>query len=266
MRAIVRFTGPERPWLLLVHGMLTNARHWQPNLAALAPRFNLVRIDLPGHGTSPPPADPGALTLAALLDGIEALRAHLEIPRWFVCGQSFGAGLTLHYARRHPDRVIAQAFTNARVILRAADNPEEAAARARRLDLLARDGVEALRREVFHPRHARRFPPGLRAALSEDADRIDLATYFRLIAHVGPEISLRHLPDSAPAVPTLLINGRHERAFQPDRAALAALWPNLVVADLDGGHSVNIENPDRFSAALTGFFARAAAPVTRHIL
>lgn len=255
MRAIVRFTGPGRPWLLLVHGMLTNARHWQPNLGALAPRFNLVRLDLPGHGSSPPPPDPGVLTLAGLVGGIEALRAQLGIPRWFICGQSFGAGLTLHYARRHPDRVIAQAFTNARVVLRAADTPDETAARALRLDLLARDGVEALRREVFHPRHARRFPPDLRAALSKDADRIDLATYCRLIGHVGPEASLRDVADSAPVVPTLLINGRHERLFQPNRDALAERWPQLRIVDLDGGHSVNIENPAGFAAALTGFFA-----------
>lgn len=256
MHSSIRFLAADRPWLLLVHGMLTNARHWLPNRDRLGRVFNLVQIDLPGHGRSPAPIDPETITAAGLIRRLDEIRATLGIARWYVCGQSFGAGLTLNYARLYPVRVIAQVFTNARVVLRQNDSPLEAAVRAERLERLRRDGAAALRSEHFHPRFAKRFPPDLRQALAEDADRIDVSTYVRLIGEVMPALSLRHVPDSAPTVPTLLINGRHERAFQPIREELASIWPNLRIADIDGGHSVNIENPTGFENALLDFFSR----------
>ncbi|MFD2249999.1 pimeloyl-ACP methyl ester carboxylesterase [Pseudochelatococcus lubricantis] len=254
MHSSIRYSGADRPWLLLVHGMLTNARHWLPNRGGLGRHFNLVQVDLPGHGNSPPPAEVNSLTADSLIGGLDRIRTELGIGRWYVCGQSFGAGLTLNYARRYPDRVVAQAFTNARVVLRENDSPQERASRLSRLETLRREGVAALRREHFHPRFARRFRPDLRDMLCADAERIDMPTYTRILGEVMPSLSLRHVVDSAPNVPTLLVNGRHERAFQPFRAELAAIWPRMRIVDLDGGHSINIENPEGFNAALIDFF------------
>lgn len=259
MHATLRCGDPGRPWLLLVHGMLTSARHWEPNLPELERHFNLARVDLPGHGRSPAPADIAAITADNLIAGFEALRRDLGAARWFVCGQSFGGGLTLNYARRHPDRVIAQAFTNARVVMRDNDHPEEIAARQARLASFRQEGPDAMRRERFHPRFAHRFPPALREALAADADRIDLGCYAQILGEVMPALSLRNVLDGAPLVPTILINGRHERIFQPVRDELVRRWPGLAVADLDGGHSVNIENPDGFARTLIGFFAAQGA-------
>lgn len=256
MHSFIRYRGKNRPWLLLVHGMLSNARHWLPNIDRLGRSFNLVRVDLPGHGRSQTPDDPATMTADSLIERLDQIRDKLGVHRWYLCGQSFGAGLTLGYARRYPDRVIAQCFTNARVVLRDNLDPAEKKAREARLQQLRQGGIQALRTEPFHPRFARRFPPGIRQALSEDADRIDLPIYCQILAHVMPALSLRHAANGAPVVPTLLINGRHERIFQPVRAELEQLWPHLEIADLDGGHSVNIENPNGFAQELENFFVR----------
>jgi len=266
MHATLRCSDPGRPWLLLVHGMLTSARHWEPNLPELERHFNLARVDLPGHGRSPAPADVATITADSLIAGFETLRGELGVSRWFLCGQSFGAGLTLNYARRHPDRVIAQAFTNARVVLRDNDHPEEVAARQARLASCRQEGPDAMRRERFHPRFAHRFPPALREALAADAYRIDIGCYAQILGEVMPSLSLRNVPDGAPIVPTLLINGRHERIFQPIRHELARRWPGLAVADLDGGHSVNIENPVGFTRALIDFFAAYDASLSKAVI
>ena len=58
---------------------------------------------------------------------------------------------------------------------------------------------------------------------------------------------------AALAVPTLLVNGRYEKSFQADRDFAAATIPGLEVADLDAGHSVNIEAPVEFDRALVDF-------------
>jgi len=252
MHCHIDYCDSDRPWLLLVHGMLTSARHWLPNQERLSRHFNLIRVDLPGHGKSLPPASMDDLTADGLVATLEQIRSGLGIDRWFMCGQSFGAGLTLKYARTFPDRVLAQAFSNARVVLREY-TLEDMILRAERLERLRTLGAAALRREQFHPRFAKRFPADLRLMLCEDADGIDAPTHARMIEVVVPQLSVRGMANSEPQMPTLLINGRHERVFQPDRIELAALWPQLQIVDLDGGHSVNIENPQAFDAALVEF-------------
>lgn len=241
--------------LVLVHGMFANRRMWDLNRAALAARFPLVLVDLPGHGLSPPLAQDEPATPDALVAALDALRGALGVERWFLCGQSFGAGVTLHYALAHPGRVAAQAFTNSRTMFRDAYGPDESALRETRIARIQEGGRAAMGREVFHPRHAKRFPEPIKSVLSEAADRIDIASYLRLVGETAPALSF-HGQKAAPRVPTLLINGRHERAFQPCRADLAQAWPALEIADIDGGHAVNIENPAGFDAALIDFLKR----------
>ena len=60
------------------------------------------------------------------------------------------------------------------------------------------------------------------------------------------------------AVPTLLVNGRFEKVFQPDRDFAAATIPGIEIVDLDAGHSVNIEAAAGFDRAVTDFAARHA--------
>lgn len=241
--------------LLLLHGMFASRRMWDLNRETLATRYPLVLVDLPGHGASPPLAQGDDASPEALVAELERIRVELRVDRWSLCGQSFGAGVTLYYALAHPSRVAAQVFTNSRTTFRDAYSPEETEIREGRIARIRAGGREAMRREVFHPRHARRFPEPIKSILSEEADRIEIETYLRLIGETAPALSF-YGRDAQPKVPTLLINGRHERAFQPCREALAAAWPGMEIADVDGGHAVNIENTAGFDAALIGFLSR----------
>ncbi len=53
----------------------------------------------------------------------------------------------------------------------------------------------------------------------------------------------------------MLINGVKERKFQPTRDWLAQTHPAIRIVDLEGGHSVNVESPDGFNAAVRAFLA-----------
>ncbi|MCO6383046.1 alpha/beta fold hydrolase [Oceanicola sp. 502str15] len=241
--------------LVLLHGMFASRRMWDLNRTALAARFPLVLVDLPGHGASPPLAASDEATPEALVSELERIREALGVARWCLCGQSFGAGVTLHYGLAHPERVAAQAFTNSRTTFRDAFGAQETELREGRIARIRAGGREAMGREVFHPRHAKRFPEPIKTVLSQEADGIEIETYLRLIGETAPALSL-YGRDARPQRPTLLINGRHERAFQPCRDELAAAWPGMEIADIDGGHAVNIENPEGFDAALIGFLER----------
>lgn len=117
---------------------------------------------------------------------------------------------------------------------------------------LRTDGAKALRAMPYHPTHARRFPAEIRATLVAEAARVTPETAALLQQEAMPRLSVRAgLGQLEP--PCLLINGTLEPRFQPHRNWLAQTHPQITITDLPGGHSVNIECPKAFDAALTTF-------------
>ena len=241
----------NKPALLLVHGFLSSHRHWDSNIP-LAAQFRLIRVDLPAHGASPPPASERDASPDALTAALDRVREALGLERWAICGQSFGAGLTLRYALTNPERITAQIFTNANAALSGPWSPSRVEAQANRLSKIEALGAAALLEFPFHPRHAKRFPPSVRETLIAEAARVDPAGLALLMRHAVPALSVRDRFGET-AVPTLLVNGRFERNFQPLRDWAARALASLLVVDLDGGHSLNIERPAAFDAAVLEF-------------
>lgn len=64
-----------------------------------------VAFDQRGCGRSTPRGGLQGNDLATLVEDLEMLRRHLDLPRWAVVGGSWGALLALAYAARYPDRV-----------------------------------------------------------------------------------------------------------------------------------------------------------------
>ena len=54
-------------------------------------------------------------------------------------------------------------------------------------------------------------------------------------------------------VPTLLVNGRWESRFQPCVQEAVDQISDFRVVSLEGGHSINIEQPEGFDAAVLDF-------------
>ncbi len=101
----------ENPPLLLVHGFLSSNLQWLPNLETLREEFRMVSVELWGHGRSPAPREPEFYDIEAYLSRFEAIRRELGIESWFVCGQSFGAGIAMRYALSHPNALRGFFFT-----------------------------------------------------------------------------------------------------------------------------------------------------------
>jgi pimeloyl-ACP methyl ester carboxylesterase len=105
------------PVLLLVHGLGQNAhRDWADTAADLARDFNVITVDLPGFGASPPAVR--AAPFAALGDQLAELLARLAPGRRVhVAGHSLGAALSLDLAHRHADQVDRLVLVDAAGIL-----------------------------------------------------------------------------------------------------------------------------------------------------
>lgn len=246
----------DGPYLLLVHGILSGRSQWRPNLAALATVSRPVVVELRGHGRSPSPEDPSLYHPEAYVRAFETIREEIGADRWLVCGQSFGAALTLRYALDHPGRVIAQAFTNSTSALADPEwvrrTRETAPAMA---DAVEEGGLAAIERMPMHPRHATRIPEDSHRALLEDAARLDPAGVARTLRHAVAESSvLARIGENR--VPTLLVCGDRERRFAVHRELAERSMPHLEVVRTGGGHAVNLETPEEFDRAVVDFFER----------
>lgn len=242
------------PYVLMVHGFLSSQAQWQPNLAALAQVARPVTVDLWGHARSPSPEDPAWYAPEAYLTMFEQLRVHLGAERWFLCGQSFGAALTLRYALHYPERVLAQVFTNSSSAL--ADTAWVQARRAsaaQQADTIERTGPDALARLPVHPSRARRLPADVQAALLADAQLHSPRGIAQTLRYTTPNVPVRDRVHAL-RVPTLLVCGEREQRFVPFRTFAEHTIPGLRVVGTPAGHAVNIEAAAAFNAAVVDFF------------
>jgi len=201
------------------------------------------------------PEDPAAYRVTSYIDAFEAIRRELGVDRWVVCGQSFGAGLTIRYAHSHPAHVVGQIFTNSVSALSAPGERESDAKRLLWADALERDGHSAIEALRFHPRFATRFASEVKREMLEDAALIQPAAIANAIRYTTPQLSVVDCLGELTA-PGLLVNGLWERPFQPLRDRAANLLPSLEIVDLEGGHSINVEAPAPFNDAVARFAAK----------
>jgi pimeloyl-ACP methyl ester carboxylesterase len=85
---------------VLLHGLGLSWRSWQPVLDALEDRHDVVAIDLPGFGESPPLPDGVAPTPGRLADAVESELDRLGLDAPALVGNSLGGWVALELARR----------------------------------------------------------------------------------------------------------------------------------------------------------------------
>ncbi|GAA2450871.1 alpha/beta fold hydrolase [Streptomyces mauvecolor] len=234
---------PTARTLVLAPSLGTTVALWNPQLAALAAHFNILRWDLPGHGNSPawlpPPPRPTLETLAThLLDLLEELR----IDTFGYAGISLGGAVGTWLAAHHPDRVesLALLCTSAHF-----GPPEPWLERA---GTVRTKGIG----EVADSAPNRWFTPAFDAPehLLADHHRVDPESYAAC-CEILAGLDLR--PELARVTaPTLVIAGRDDVATPPSHAReLADGIRDAQLLELPrAGHLANVEQPDDVTEAL----------------
>lgn len=93
--------GQGEETLVLLHGFMENLSIWGLMEPLLASSFNLIKIDLPGHGKSAVLAETHTMELVA--DEVKKVTDALQLNEFHLLGHSMGGYVTLAFAAKFPE-------------------------------------------------------------------------------------------------------------------------------------------------------------------
>jgi 2-succinyl-6-hydroxy-2,4-cyclohexadiene-1-carboxylate synthase len=231
---------------VLAHGFTQTARSWSTFAGLLRdelPGAEMIAVDLPGHGTAPPPPDANLWESAERLVDAGGTATYV--------GYSMGGRVSLHAALAHPARVRALVLIGATAGI---DDPHERLARRAADDRLA-DHIEAVGVDAFIDEWlANPLFAGLTEHTAMRDDRLrntadGLAASLRSTGTGTQEPLWERLGEID--VPVLVLAGRHDEKFRVIGERMAELLPNSILEVIaDAGHSVHLEQPEATAAAV----------------
>lgn len=241
-------TGPP---IVFLHGWPLDSREFDRQLDGLSDAFRVVAWDAPGAGGSTDPAEGASLSDWA--DWLAEFVEMLGLAPTHVAGLSWGGGLALAFAHRHPSMVRSLVLMSAYAGWAGSLPAEEV---RRRLELTIRntrrppaEWVPELMTTLLPPASAGHLEAELGAMLSgrhPEATRVAIAAFA--------EADLRPALGSIEA-PTLMIYGTEDvrsprEVWEPIRDAL----PNARLVLVPGvGHMVDMQAPERCNAEIRAF-------------
>lgn len=248
---------PQRPALLVLHGLGAHAHTWDHVAEALADRYRVIVPDLRGHGRSGWTA---SYTWQLLLEDALSLIAALGVPQVALCGHSMGGRVAYMLASRHPGRVARMVIAEAAPL----DPPAEDRSgpppplAIERYATVAEARAEACRRQPYADRAALGHEVTYGLRLGEDGRwtwRMDPALQTaRWRGQLSPGPALEWPALAGVRCPSLVLYGPHS-ALRDHAAAVARAIPHSQLAAIPGAaHDLPNENPAGLIRALRAFF------------
>ncbi len=244
-RLRMRVDGPVgAPWLVFSNSLGTDLTLWNPQVAAFALRWRMLRYDYRGHGGSDPGA--GEFGPEILADDLLAVMDAAGVDRACHVGTSMGALAGLAAAARMPRRFDRLVLCGARL----ASSALAAADLQWRAGIAQAQGMETLVEATLAKWFAASSPaPGLRARIAAMIRATD-AQSFAAYAHGMRDYDLSIKPQA----PVLLVAGSGDTGIATAFATVAAGDASVEFRLIEGaGHLPNIEAADKFNAVLARF-------------
>jgi 3-oxoadipate enol-lactonase/4-carboxymuconolactone decarboxylase len=241
-----------KPPLVLIGSLGTPASVWDRQMPTLTPWFDVVRIELPGHGEAP--ALTGPYTVEGLGEQVLATMDARRAAKASVAGLDLGGLVAIWLAAKRPDRVDRLAVCCAAPRFGTAESWNERAAtvRAHGTGKLAAGSLECWFTEPFRSRPAAQQ---LAAALSAvDDEAYALCCEFAAVTDLHDQLK-------SITAPTHVIAGSDDPSAPPEGATStmrSVRGAGLTVIP-QAAHLANVERPDMFNAALLGHLVGDAA-------
>lgn len=243
----------EQPSILFVHGSALDHTVWLLQSRYFAHHhYNVIAVDLPGHGKSQGPVLP---TITEMSDWLFSVADALDIQNLSLVGHSMGSLVTLEAAARHPKRTTKLALLGSAVPMAVSDPLLNAAKENSHMgfDMINLWGHSA-KAHLGGSQTPGTWMVGTANRLLERSGRDVLYNDLNACHQFG------HGIESGKKIecPTLMLCGRRD-IMTPIKVAqeLVAAIPNAKMKILDSGHLLMSEKPNQVLDELIEFFGSA---------
>jgi pimeloyl-ACP methyl ester carboxylesterase len=259
---------PDGLPVLLLHGSSSNLFTWAGWIPALAPKYRVITVDLPGHGLTG--GAPGHdYSMKGMGDFVGRLTSALQLDHFVIGGNSWGGEIAVNYTLSEPQHVRALIIVDA-----AGVNAPDAKPDIPLGFKLARMPLVKYGLLWFTPKAL--VAEGLKKSYGDPSlvTKAQIDRTWKLIRHVGNRAALLQRYSLAPpadltprlsaiAVPTLVLWGEADRLVPlADGKVFAANIPGAEAVYFPGvGHVPQEESPEKSAAAVVGFLKRFDAPL-----
>lgn len=236
------------PVVMLSNSLMSNHTMWEPQMASLLERYQVLRYDMRGHGESE--TTPGPYTIELLADDAAALIDALGLDAVHFVGLSMGGMVGQQLAVRHPGKVLSLSLCDTASEMPPRSMWEERFAIARKEGIVGL--VEGTLVRWFVAGFAERAPDVI-----ENVRNMILTTGVDGYIACGSavrDMSQTHILACIEA-PTQIIVGREDPACTlADAEVLQANIPGSLLHVIDNAaHLSNLEHPELFSQLLRTF-------------
>lgn len=244
--SIVKHASSEE-WVTFIHGAGGSSSIWYKQLRSFSSKYNVLLVDLRGHGKSKQPsyANLKRYTFNTIGDDVIDVLDHLQLKESHFVGISLGTIIIREIAERYPERVRSMIMGGAvmklnlkgQVLMRIADLVKSVIPYLVLYKLLA---------FIIMPRKTHKESRNLFVKEAKKLYQKEFKRWFTLIAEVNGLLSFFRFKDSG--IPTLYIMGEEDHMFLP---SISKLVENHTTAELfvipSCGHVVNVEQPKIFN-------------------
>ena len=238
---------PDLPWVTFVHGAGGSSTIWYKQLKAFSCSFNVLLIDLRGHGRSKAPIYERIKNYNFSTIGDEVLEVldHLKIQSTHWIGISLGTIIIRDITERHPQRSLSMIMGGAVMKLN------------KRGQVLMRTGAAfksvipymvlyKFFAWVIMPKKTHKEARNLFVREARKLYQREFKRWFTLVAEVNPLLKFFRFKDSN--IPTLYIMGSEDHMFLPSIRKIVEDHRSALLHVIENcGHVVNIEQPEIFN-------------------
>jgi pimeloyl-ACP methyl ester carboxylesterase len=251
------YTNPAaREWVTFVHGAGGSSAIWFRQVKTFREHFNVLLVDLRGHGRSQHPRYDNLQRYSFVQVGDDVLEVldHLGIAATHFVGISLGTIIIREITERHPERTLSMIMGGAVMKLNIRGQL------LMRLGLLLKSLVPYLILYRFFafiimPRPRHRESRSLFIREARKLYQREFKRWFTLVSEVNPLLRLFRIKDSG--VPTLYIMGEEDHMFLPSISRLVREHPNAILHVIPQcGHVVNVERPHVFNQRAIQFLGQ----------
>jgi pimeloyl-ACP methyl ester carboxylesterase len=232
------------PALVFVHGWTCDSTSWAAQVPAFDKKYQVITLDLPGHGKSGSPKD-GKLSMDLFARAVEAVRVEAKAQQVVLIGHSMGAPVIRQYAHLYPDRVAGLVAVDGPLDLRAFPTPTAGQGPP---PVTGPDGLknrETMIHSMFTPNTPDKVQKQVLAMMLAPPEATAAGA---MAAMFDPSI---RWTDAIKAPAFAIYAGTSQL---PDPAKVREVLPNFSATQVAGtGHFVMMEKPDEFDRALSGF-------------